>query len=153
MIKHKFSGAFNWLSEKWNWIKGLFSDPIEANVQASASANSMYQRFSYANVAANATGGIYGKGAFLTTFAEESAEAAIPLDGSPRAIGLWQQAGQALGMNTGGSSAVFSPNITITGNADNETISSLKQMLSESMNEFERKFNAMQNQRGRVSYG
>ena len=36
---------------------------------------------------------------------------------------------------------------------DNETISSLKQMLSESMNEFERKFNAMQNQRGRVSYG
>ena len=152
-FKDKFSGAFNWLSEKWNWIKGLFSEPIEANVQASASANSMYQRFSYANVAANANGGIYGKGAFLTTFAEESAEAAIPLDGSPRAIGLWQQAGQALGMNTGGSSAVFSPNITITGNADNETISSLKQMLSESMNEFERKFNAMQNQRGRVSYG
>ena len=152
-FKDKFSGAFNWLSEKWNWIKGLFSEPIEANVQASASANSMYQEFSYANVAANANGGIYGKGAFLTTFAEESAEAAIPLDGSPRAIGLWQQAGQALGMNTGGSSAVFSPNITITGNADNETISSLKQMLSESMNEFERKFNAMQNQRGRVSYG
>ena len=152
-FKDKFSGAFNWLEEKWNWIKNIFSTPIEANVQASASANSMYQRFSYANVAANANGGIYGKGAFLTTFAEESAEAAIPLDGSPRAIGLWQQAGQALGMNTGGSSAVFSPNITITGNADNETISSLKQMLSESMNEFERKFNAMQNQRGRVSYG
>lgn len=152
-FKDKFSGAFNWLSEKWNWIKGLFSEPIEANVQASASANSMYQEFSYADVAANANGGIYGKGAFLTTFAEESAEAAIPLDGSPRAIGLWQQAGQALGMNTGGSSAVFSPNITITGNADNETISSLKQMLSESMNEFERKFNAMQNQRERVSYG
>lgn len=89
-FKDKFSGAFNWLSEKWNWIKGLFSEPIEANVQASASANSMYQRFSYANVAANANGGIYGKGAFLTTFA--GAEAAIPLDGSPRAIGLWQQA-------------------------------------------------------------
>ena len=151
--KNKFGVIFTWLEEKWNWIKNIFSTPIEANVQASASANSMYQRFSYANVAANANGGIYGKGAFLTTFAEESAEAAIPLDGSPRAIGLWQQAGQALGMNTGGSSAVFSPNITITGNADNETISSLKQMLSESMNEFERKFNAMQNQRGRVSYG
>ncbi len=24
-FKDKFSGAFNWLSEKWNWIKGLFN--------------------------------------------------------------------------------------------------------------------------------
>lgn len=49
-------------------------------------------------VAQNAKGGIYGKGAFLTTFAEKSPEAAIPLDGSNRAIGLWQQAGQMLGV-------------------------------------------------------
>lgn len=49
-------------------------------------------------VAKNAAGGIYGKGAFLTTFAEKSPEAAIPLDGSSRALGLWQQAGQMLGV-------------------------------------------------------
>lgn len=49
-------------------------------------------------VAQNASGGIYGKGAFLTTFAEKSPEAAIPLDGSRRAVGLWQQAGQMLGV-------------------------------------------------------
>lgn len=49
-------------------------------------------------VAQNAKGGIYGKGAFLTTFAEKSPEAAIPLDGSRRALGLWQQAGQMLGV-------------------------------------------------------
>lgn len=52
-------------------------------------------------VAANAHGGIYNKGAFLTTFAEESPEAAIPLDGSPRAKQLWTQAGQILGMLPG----------------------------------------------------
>ena len=49
-------------------------------------------------IAANACGGIYRKGAFLTTFAEDSAEAAIPLDGSPRAIGLWRKAGELLGI-------------------------------------------------------
>ncbi len=49
-------------------------------------------------IAQNAQGGIYRKGAFLTTFAEEGPEAAIPLDGSPRAIGLWQKAGEILGV-------------------------------------------------------
>lgn len=49
-------------------------------------------------VSHNAAGGIYNKGAFLTTFAEEGPEAAIPLDGSPRAKGLWQIAGESLGM-------------------------------------------------------
>ncbi len=46
----------------------------------------------------NAAGGIYNKGAFLTTFAEEGPEAAIPLDGSPRAMSLWRRAGEILGM-------------------------------------------------------
>ena len=41
---------------------------------------------------------IYNKEAFLTTFAENSPEAAIPLDGSRRALSLWQQAGQMLGV-------------------------------------------------------
>ena len=49
-------------------------------------------------VAHNALGGIYPRGEFLTTFAENSAEAAIPLDGSSRAKSLWIQAGQILGM-------------------------------------------------------
>lgn len=55
-----------------------------------------------------ARGGIYGKGAFLTTFAEESPEAAIPIDGSQRAKDLWTKTGQMLGMfredNAGGIS-------------------------------------------------
>lgn len=48
--------------------------------------------------AANYKGGIYNKGAFLTWFAEKSPEAAIPLDKSARAISLWTQAGQMLGV-------------------------------------------------------
>lgn len=51
-----------------------------------------------APAAANYKGGIYNKGAFLTWFAEKSPEAAIPLDRSRRAINLWTQAGQMLGV-------------------------------------------------------
>ena len=56
------------------------------------------------SISHNAEGGIYRKGAFLTTFAEDSAEAAIPLDGSGRAVSPWRQAGEFLGIlpkNTG----------------------------------------------------
>ena len=38
------------------------------------------------------------KGAFITSFAEKSAEAAIPIDGSKRAVELWQQTGAMLGV-------------------------------------------------------
>lgn len=62
-----------------------------AAVSAAASAAS-------AKPAANAKGGIYNKGAFLTWFAEKSPEAAIPLDKSARAVSLWQRVGQMLGI-------------------------------------------------------
>ena len=50
---------------------------------------------------ANYKGGIYPKGQFLTTFAEKSPEAAIPIDNSKRARELWTQTGQMLGMLPG----------------------------------------------------
>ena len=67
---------------------------------ASAGANAAA---AVANAApkANYRGGIYKKGAFLTTFAEKSPEAAIPLDRSQRAIDLWTQTGQILGQLPG----------------------------------------------------
>ena len=46
-----------------------------------------------------ASGGIFNKGAFITSFAEDSPEAAIPIDGSRRAIALWQKTGELLGIN------------------------------------------------------
>ena len=65
-----------------------------AAAQVSAAASSI-------SVKANAEGGIYRKGAFLTTFAEESPEAAIPLDNSERAKSLWTTVGQMLGLLPG----------------------------------------------------
>ncbi len=46
----------------------------------------------------HAEGGIFARGAHLTWFAEDSAEAAIPIDGSRNAIGLWQKTGEMLGI-------------------------------------------------------
>ena len=88
-----------------------------------------------APVAANAAGGIYSKGAFLTTFAENSGEAAIPLDNSARSRSLWAQTGELLGM----SPSPISLNLTfnISGNSSDDTIN---QMRSEVVPLIERTF-------------
>jgi ribosome-associated translation inhibitor RaiA len=55
--------------------------------------------FTGSKLYSNAEGGIYDS-PILTTFAEEGPEAAIPLDGSARAVGLWTRAGEILGTIT-----------------------------------------------------
>jgi len=78
-------------------------------------------------IAANARGGIYRKGAFLTTFAEDSAEAAIPLDGSPRAIGLWRKAGELLGVgqDDGDVSRSSVARVNLSGANTSNTVSAM----------------------------
>ena len=110
-----------------------------------------------------ASGGIITKPT-LATFAEEGPEAAIPLDGSKSAIDLWYTAGQILGIfdetvnSRQGKSTItqtygnlkndssqvfnessniqisFSPEIKITGNADEGKV---KEALSKAKEEFE----------------
>ena len=83
------------VSNAWESAKnaiGSFTVGISQGVNASGANGTAGQ------VAANAKGGIYSKGAFLTTFAEESPEAAIPIDGSKRAKNLWIRTGQMLGL-------------------------------------------------------
>mgnify|MGYP000083131797 CR=1 FL=1 len=133
------SAISNYISNAWSNLSGSFTVGMAdgGNVQ----------------VAQNAQGGIYGKGSFLTTFAEEGPEAAIPLDGSPRAISLWQQAGQALGMGTGGSTSVNAPiSITINGNADQSTVQQIKSAVDDSLAGLKRNLSALQNQNRRVAY-
>lgn len=74
---------------------------------ASAAASASAAAASAGKPAANYKGGIYNKGAFLTWFAEKSPEAAIPLDKSQRAINLWTQAGQILGVLPNESNSVL----------------------------------------------
>lgn len=76
-------------------------------------------------VAENATGGIYRKGAFLTTFAEKSPEAAIPLDGSQRAVSLWRQAGEMLGVKP---KAITLPATDNEKKTDTRTVDMMRQL-------------------------
>ena len=164
--------AYNAVVEKIRGIPGAISDAISgawSNIKSTFSAG-----FSVGvNVAQNAAGGIYGKGAFLTTFAEKSPEAAIPLDGSRRALSLWQQAGQMLGVMPTGVSNLdtsanmtmpkpvarpvameppstrqeikmeFSPTINITGGNAADVGEIVKQALREQAKEFEARFSSM----------
>lgn len=121
----------------------------------------------YSSIYHNAEGGIYNS-PILTTFAEEGPEAAVPLDGSPRAKQLWMQAGQILGMLPDGTrdqvllsgisnigsreeagknvQIIFSPIITIQGSASREEVRSaltlsideLREMLTEIQREDKR---------------
>ena len=120
-----FQSLYDWVMDKWNTLTEFLSHPISTAVKFVSGGG---------NVASNAAGGIYNKGAFLTTFAEEGPEAAIPLDGSRRAMGLWTEAGDRLGAfdhvrdirpaagAAGNISVEFRPQITIQGNADGQTV-------------------------------
>lgn len=113
IIDGKISSICDTVTQKWQALKDFLSHPIDTLVRYNQSLSSGEE------VAHNASGGIYGKGAFLTTFAEESPEAAIPLDGSANAVSLWERAGDALGVGGRGNISVsYNPTITIQGNAD-----------------------------------
>lgn len=96
-IKDSLGEAGEWVMEKWQGIKEFLANPIEGTINIVK--NMINGDDGGGGVEKkNAKGGIYGKGAFTTWFAEDSAEAAIPLDGKPRSIALWQKAGQMLGI-------------------------------------------------------
>lgn len=146
-VYDKFGAAMDWLGDKWNWLTSLFSQPISANVEASASAKGETKRL--------ATGGIFNKGSFLTTFAEESGESAIPHTPNRRNIGLLAKTNEIMGNplgGRGGITATFAPNINISGNADAQTVNQIQQVMNDTLADFERKLKALQNQKARVSY-
>lgn len=140
---------------------------LNPSITASLGLNRIYN---LPNIHQNARGGIYDK-PILTTFAEEGAEAAIPLDGSDRAKRLWERAGEMLGMfptgsrdgallagvtsgnEDGGSRNIqlsFNPNITIKGNAEREDV---QQALTISINELKEMLIQIQREDARVAFG
>ena len=149
------AAAGQWASEAYesimNWIRqlpGAISDTISsawANIKATFSAG-----FSV-GVHENAIGGIYGQGSFLTTFAERSPEAAIPIDGSPRSIGLWERTGRLLGVenNTSSMNVNLTVPVTVNGNASESTTIDIQAAVQRGV---ETALANITSQRRRVSY-
>ena len=126
----------------------------------------------------NAAGGIYPRGEFLTTFAEDSAEAAIPLDKSARAINLWTRAGQILGVLPENKKTADAPlssfnlstfnlpseparasepisitiNVNIAGKADEQTVRRGVEQALPRVRSFAEEFRAFQHEKARTSF-
>ena len=154
-ISNKVAEVCDWVQGKWQALKDFLSHPIDALVNYNQSTGSA------PDVAANATGGIYNRGSFLTTFAEDSPEAAIPIDGSRRALGLWQETGRRIGaLNASGiapqksgtrsTTINFAPQITIQGNADKSTMESA---MKDAVSDLRRMLKDIQRDERRLSYG
>ena len=103
------------------------------------------------NIASNANGGIYSKGAFLTTFAEKSGESSIPHTPNRRNIGLLAKTNEIMGSPLGNNTitATFAPQITVQGSGNTDELNTL---LSQKMQEFEEMLRKLQNQQRRISY-
>ena len=97
-LQSKLGEGITWAQEKWRALREVLSHPIDAVVNFIKGGDSAASDAAGVDISANAYGGIYRKGAFLTTFAERSPEAAIPIDGSARAANLWRQTGEMLGL-------------------------------------------------------
>ena len=142
-VKNIMSSVADWVKDKWEGIKKFLSTPIFGKVNVTAEGSG-------AEVAHNARGGIYGKGAFLTTFAENSGESAIPHTPNRRNIGLLAKTNEIMGNPIGGVNinADFKPQIIVqNGNAGE-----VSKVLSQKMKEFEAMLNRVANKNRRVSY-
>ena len=143
-VKSRFGSALDWVADKWNWVKSIFSNPVNITLQGDGAAK---------DLPGYASGGrIPGK--TLAWFAEKSAEYAIPMDGSNRSVGLWAQAGSELGVlgsttNSNPISLSYSPVVNVTGNADTQL---LMTMFQQQKIEFERMLRDLIEQRERVSF-
>lgn len=148
-VKEQLKSAADWVENKWNSIKEFLSTPIFGSVNVTASGNGRATR---ASIAQNAAGGIYGKGAFLTTFAEHSGESAIPHTPTRRNIDLLAQTNRIMGNPIGGSSinATFAPNITVNGGT---TVEDVRSVMDDEMRKFEAMLRRVAEQQRRVSYG
>ncbi len=147
-IKQGVGGAIDWVQQKWEALKSFLSSPIQGTVN-------LIKNFTGGNnddsndTSHLATGGIFNRGAFLTTFAENSPEAAIPIDGSRRAAALWEKTGDLMGLTRNNMSVNLSIPVTINGNADVGTVTQIQQSIDSAV---ERALQRIQHQRGRVSY-
>lgn len=132
-IQSKLSEAYDWVMDKWTAITDFLSHPITGTVNIVKSVIGGGGASSVMPPGL-ASGGIFNQGAFLTSFAEDSPEAAIPIDGSLRARGLWAETGRRLGLmpstrSGGGSVTVqYSPIVTISGSASKSDLESVMQM-------------------------
>lgn len=147
-VKSKLGEAYDWIHNKWESISNFLSSPIFGSVNITASGQNGQK------VAQNAYGGIYGKGAFLTSFAERDGESAIPHTPNKRNVGLLAATNAIMGNPLGGVNinATFNPQITVQGGTS-DTAAQIDNLMTQKMREFEEMLKRVAAQQRRLSYG
>ena len=146
-VKSKLGEAYDWIHNKWESISNFLSSPIFGSVNITASGQNGQK------VAQNAYGGIYGKGAFLTSFAERDGESAIPHTPNKRNVGLLAATNAIMGNPLGGVNinATFNPQITVQGGSS-DTAAQIDNLMTQKMREFEEMLKRVAAQQRRLSY-
>lgn len=146
-VKSKLGEAYDWIHNKWESISNFLSSPIFGSVNITASGQNGKK------VAQNAYGGIYGKGAFLTSFAERDGESAIPHTPNKRNVGLLAATNAIMGNPLGGVNinATFNPQITVQGGTS-DTAAQIDNLMTQKMREFEEMLKRVAAQQRRLSY-
>lgn len=146
-VKSKLGEAYDWIYNKWESISNFLSSPIFGSVNITASGQNGQK------VAQNAYGGIYGKGAFLTSFAERDGESAIPHTPNKRNVGLLAATNAIMGNPLGGVNinATFNPQITVQGGTS-DTAAQIDNLMTQKMREFEEMLKRVAAQQRRLSY-
>lgn len=146
-VKSKLGEAYDWIHNKWESISNFLSLPIFGSVNITASGQNGQK------VAQNAYGGIYGKGAFLTSFAERDGESAIPHTPNKRNVGLLAATNAIMGNPLGGVNinATFNPQITVQGGTS-DTAAQIDNLMTQKMREFEEMLKRVAAQQRRLSY-
>lgn len=146
-VKSKLGEAYDWIHNKWERISNFLSSPIFGSVNITASGQNGKK------VAQNAYGGIYGKGAFLTSFAERDGESAIPHTPNKRNVGLLAATNAIMGNPLGGVNinATFNPQITVQGGTS-DTAAQIDNLMTQKMREFEEMLKRVAAQQRRLSY-
>lgn len=146
-VKSKLGEAYDWIHNKWESISNFLSSPIFGSVNITASGQNGQK------VAQNAYGGIYGKGAFLTSFAERDGESAIPHTPNKRNVGLLAATNAIMGNPLGGVNinATFNPQITVQGGTS-DAAAQIDTLMTQKMREFEEMLKRVAAQQRRLSY-
>lgn len=146
-VKSKLGEAYDWIHNKWESISNFLSSPIFGSVNITASGQNGQK------VAQNAYGGIYGKGAFLTSFAERDGESAIPHTPNKRNVGLLAATNAIMGNPLDGVNinATFNPQITVQGGTS-DTAAQIDNLMTQKMREFEEMLKRVAAQQRRLSY-
>ena len=146
-LKEEIGGALKWLEDKWEGIRSFLSKPIFGSVNITASGQEAQK------VAQNAYGGIYSKGAFLTSFAERDGESAIPHTPNRRNVGLLAATNAIMGnpLGRGNITATFAPQITVQGGGS-DTAAQIDTIMTQKLREFEEMLKRVAAQQRRLSY-